>query len=139
MTPQNDQRTIKKSTLKTEQKKSEKRTQHGQKNLPRRQPHKSLFCRTSPPHPPSRVHFVEWSATLSRSPQAPSRFPSSAEAPSEANASGRVDRVESNKSQSNPNPSPLGQGFMPPPYPLHGSGSDCCWSAVPKDHGLKAI
>ena len=30
----------------------------------------------------------------------------SAEAPSEANASGRVDRAQSNKSQSNPNPDP---------------------------------
>ena len=28
---------------------------------------------------------------------------------------------------------------MPPPYPLHGSGSAGCWSAVPKDSVLRAI
>ena len=52
--------------------------------------------------------------------------PKSAEAPSEANASGRVDQGQS-QIQPNPNPSPLGEGFMPPPYPLHGSGSLACW------------
>ena len=33
-------------------------------------------------------------------------FPESADAPSEANASGRVDRFQSKKSKTNPNPSP---------------------------------
>ena len=33
-----------------------------------------------PPAPPSKIHFVECSATLSRFPQAPSRFPSSQDA-----------------------------------------------------------
>ena len=28
---------------------------------------------------------------------------------------------------------------MPPPYPLHGSGSDPCWSSVPGDSVLRAI
>ena len=41
--------------------------------------------------------------------------------------------------QPNPNPSPLGEGFMPPPYPLHGSGSESCWSAVPKYHPFFSI
>ena len=54
----------------------------------------------------------------------------SAEAPSEANA-GRACRGKAGSQiQPNPNPSPLGEGFMPPPYPLHGSGPVSCWSAV---------
>ena len=62
----------------------------------------------------------------------------SAEAPSEANASGRVDQGQL-QIQPNPNPSPLGEGFMPPPYPLHGSGSLACWSAFPGYLVLRAI
>ena len=45
----------------------------------------------------------------------------------------------SRKSQSNPNPSPLGEGFMPPPYPLHGSGSLRTWSALPRLRLSRAI
>ena len=29
--------------------------------------------------------------------------------------------------RANPNPSPQGEGLMPPPEPLHGSGAECCW------------
>jgi hypothetical protein len=52
-------------------------------------------------------------------------------------ASGRVEGEPDHKSKSNPNP--LGEGFMPPPYPLHGSGSVPCWSAFPKYLVLRAI
>ena len=94
LAPQNDPKTIKKTTRKNNKKMIEKRAQHRRKNPMRRQPRIPRAGPSSPLHPPLRStswNEVQLSAAFR---YAPSRFPSSAEALSLR----PVDHEPSNKS-----------------------------------------